>query len=399
MSKNARLGNVPLIAHWHSKMIANFTISTPTAIHFGTGTAERLRSVLPQDAASVLLVRGSSGTHALPMADRLEQEGIAVQQIVVPAEPTIQSVNAAFAQAAHSVPDAIIACGGGSVLDTAKALRFCLERNEGLPDDFAVVDQTTLHAAATLPLIAVPTTAGTGAEVTSNAVLGTSCAKVSLRGHFLFPSVALVDPALMKSAPKTVAIGAGLDALTQTIEAYTSCQATPYTDAITEPNLRRGARALRGIIERGDDAAWTEMCWVSLSSGLALANGGLGAAHGMASVLGERHNAPHGLLCGRLLAPVLTQNRSIADIGSQAFRKIENSIEALAETFPSDSDEDGLSGFTNWLAQHRVPRLRDYAEGKPAFDEFETAASASSSQKNAVPLGQADFRQIYQAAY
>lgn len=381
-------------------MAPHFHIDTPTLVHFGKGASKALKSVLPKHTDTVLMVRGKSETNSLPIREDLEQHGIVVHQISVLSEPTVAAVNLAFDKAAGKKCSAIIACGGGSVLDTAKALRFCLELGAKLPEDIGTVDQADLQAEASIILVAIPTTAGTGAEVTSNAVLGTPASKASLRGRRLFPSFAFVDPALLSSAPKAVAIGAGLDAVTQTIEAYTSRLSSPFTTAITEPNIRLGAQALRKVVERNDQHAWTQLGWVSLSSGIALANGGLGAAHGLAAVLGSRLDAPHGLLCGRLLGPVLIQNRSVAQIGSETLRKIETSIEALAEIFPEKLGTNELSGFGSWLDQNRVPRLRDYSNDKANFDDFaEAAIFASSSTKNAVPLRKTDFREILEAAY
>ncbi|MFY2822607.1 iron-containing alcohol dehydrogenase [Ruegeria sp. MALMAid1280] len=381
-------------------MAPHFHINTPTSVHFGVGVSQALKSVLPNPTDAVLMVRGKSETNSLPIKKDLEKHGVVVHQISVTSEPSVATVNSALDKVAGKECCAIIACGGGSVLDTAKALRFCLELGAKLPEDIATVDQADLQADASIVLVAIPTTAGTGAEVTNNAVLDVSNSKASLRGLRLFPSFALVDPALLSSAPKAVAIGAGLDAVTQTIEAYTSRLSSPFTEAITEPNIRLGAWAVRKVVERGDQDSWTQMGWVSLSSGLALSNGGLGAAHGLAAVLGSRLKAPHGLLCGRLLGPVLIQNRSVAQIGSETLRKIESSIEALAETFSEPLGKNELSGFEAWLNRNRVPRLRDYSTDKADFDEIaEAAVFASSSTKNAVPLRKADFREILDAAY
>jgi alcohol dehydrogenase class IV len=381
-------------------MSAQFHINTPTSVHFGVGAAKALTSVLPKHVEAVLLVRGTSETTSQPIREDLEEHGVEVHQVSVTSEPSVASINSALHQIIGAQCSAVIACGGGSVLDTAKALRFCLELGSELPEDIGTIEKDSLESSSKIVLVAIPTTAGTGAEVTSNAVLGLTGSKTSLRGRRLFPSVALVDPTLFASAPKAVAVGAGLDALTQTIEAFTSRLASPFTDAITEPNVRLGAQALRKVAERGDEEAWTQMGWVSLSSGIALANGGLGAAHGLAAVLGGRYDAPHGLLCGRLLGPVLSKNRSTAEIGSDAFRKIEHCIEVLTEIFPSGHGHDELSGLGIWLKQYQVPRLRDYCPDRRDFDAIsEAAVFASSSTKNAVPLKKADFREILDAAY
>lgn len=386
-------------------MSMQFNIVTPTAIHFGPGASKALISALPERAKPVLLVRGASETASGSVRQELEQQGIVVHQVSVRSEPSVASVNAAFAQMAGQPCAAIIACGGGSVLDTAKALRFCIETGTEIPQDFSQIDQDLLDTEGRVLLIAIPTTAGTGADVTSNAVLGTQTAKVSLRGRRLFPSVSFVDPCLMATAPKSVAVGAGLDAVTQVIEAYTSRLASPFTDAITAPNVRLGAETLRSLAQGGDPDLWAQMAWVSLSSGMALANGGLGAAHGLAAVIGGATDAPHGPLCGRLLGPVLIANRKLAEPGSLAARKIAYCIETLADVFPPDHlgpdhlDPD-LSGFDAWLAQHNIARLRDYCPDRAGFDAIaEAAVSASSSTKNAVPLRKEEFQEILNAAY
>lgn len=379
-------------------MQAGFTITTPTAIRFGVGCARDLASELP--AGAVLLVRGGSPRTSQPVRTELDRAGRRVHQATVVGEPSVASVNSAFATTKDLQIGVIVACGGGSVLDTAKALRLCLEAGAPLPDDISKVEASALAGANRLPLIAIPTTAGTGAEVTSNAVLGTATSKMSIRGRALYADIALVDPDLMKHAPKEVVLGAGLDAVTQTIEAYTSRLASPFTDALTLQNIALGPQALRRIVEDDDAAAWSDIAWVSLSSGLALANGGLGAAHGLAAVLGARLGAPHGMLCGRLLGPVLLKNRDVAPPGSDAHRRIETCLTALTTTFPPIGGEGRLSGFFHWLDQHNVPRLRDFSLNTQSFGPIaEAAVSASSSQKNAVPLRISDLWDILDVAY
>lgn len=383
----------------------DFAISCPTRIRFGDGAIAELDGLTELDGGRVVLVRGGSGGASRPVLERLRARGCEVVEIAVPREPTVATVNAAFARTApnetdRNPPAAVIACGGGSVIDAAKALAFCLEHAAPLPDDPATLAPALLDRPRTLPLIAIPTTAGTGAEVTANAVLSSGALKSSLRGAGLHASLAIVDPALARTAPRRVVVGSGLDALVQTIEAHTSRFATPFSDALTTPNLARGARALRRVVEHDDRAAWTTLAWVSLSSGLALANSGLGAAHGLAAVLGARLDAPHGLLCGRLIGPVLRQNRRRAALGSDAFDRIETAIETLAEVFPPQGEADDLSGFQGWLDRHEVPRLRDYGADPRTFDDdAEAAAAASSSRKNALPLRAPDFRTILDAAY
>lgn len=370
-----------------------FGINCPTQVHFGEGVSEGIVAHLG-GTRSVALVRGASGRAAAGVLRDLQAAGVAVTEVVAAGEPTVASVNAGFA----SVSDvgAVLACGGGSVMDTGKALAFCLSQGAALPEDFSGVDTS---AARQVPCIAVPTTAGTGAEVTANAVLGLSdgSAKVSLRGRAISPAVALVDPVLLRSAPAHVVLHAGLDAVVQTIEAYTSCRATPFTDALTAPNIGLGLRAVRDVVEGRE--GWRDLAWVSLSSGLALANGGLGAAHGLASVLGAVQGAPHGALCGRLLTPVLRANLAAAEIGSKAHLRVDHCIETIAEVFTPHAGGDALSGLEHWIQANGLPRLADFGDTPLDIDAVAQAgAGASSSQKNAVPLEVDTYAQIVRAA-
>jgi alcohol dehydrogenase class IV len=381
--------------------LEGFQINMPTAIRFGSGMAQQVADMLPAPPGRVLLLRGKRADRAAPVVAQLEQAGFDIHPCSVTAEPSLDSINTAANSLQGQAFCALVACGGGAVIDTAKALRFCLESGSALPERLDMLDPTLLAQAAHLPLIVLPSTAGTGAEVTGNAVLGTADGKLSLRGRHLFPSAALVDPSLLSTGAVPAVIGAGLDALTQTIEAHTSCYATPFTSALTGPNLRRGAQALRRIVERDDRDARTDMAWLSLSSGLALANGGLGAAHGLAAVLGGALSAPHGMLCGRLLAPVLLQNRAYAALGTESFLRIEQAIDALEEVFPKEiPGAPDLSGVEAWLSRQQVPRLREFAPDRASLDAVAVAAmSASSSLKNAVPLPLAAYHRILDAAF
>lgn len=191
----------------------------------------------------------------------------------------------------------VVAIGGGSAIDCAKAVAM-LVTNGGEPLDYMeVIGRGKPITQPSLPLIAVPTTAGTGAEVTRNAVLlsRTQRVKVSLRALSMLPRIALVDPTLALSVPRAVSAATGLDALTQCLEPYLSCQATPVTDALALDGLRLAARSLRRVCADGSDlSARTEMALCALYGGLALANAKLGAVHGFAGVLGGMYAAPHG---------------------------------------------------------------------------------------------------------
>lgn len=381
-------------------MTASFQIKVAPKIHFGMSASQQLSTILGNKVHHILFLRGRSGIASAAIADDLSHSFASLHEAAIPGEPSIDTINRLFAQFKGQPLDAMVACGGGAVIDAAKALRFCLVTQKPLPQKLEHAGADHWNGANDMPLIAIPTTAGTGAEVTANAVLQTGNAKTSLRGDCLCPSTALVDPRLLSSAPQSVVIGAGLDAVVQLMEAFTSCKATPYSDALVLSHLTAAPAALHRVVENPQDDDWTAMAWASLSSGLALTNGGLGAAHGLAAVLGGHLNAPHGLLCGRLFGPVLLKNRASATVGSQAHGRTSRCIAILNDVFSKYGSAHDLEGFEAWLTRHGVPRLSDWGLETANFDAIaHQAVTASSSTKNPVPLTQPDFRAVLEAAY
>ena len=227
------------------------------------------------------------------------------------AEPTVELVRAAVAVARAQGADVIAAIGGGSVIDTGKAVAMLLG-NGGDPLDYLeVVGSGQAITRPAVPCVAVPTTAGTGAEVTANAVLAVPShrVKASLRSPLMIPRVALVDPLLTVSCPPPVTAASGLDALTQCLEPFVSVQATPLTDGLAREGLRRAGTGLRAAYADGADlGARADMAVCSLLGGIALANAKLGAVHGLAGVIGGTAAVPHGMACAALLVPVIEAN-------------------------------------------------------------------------------------------
>ena len=378
-----------------------FSVACPTQIQFGVGQAEDVAAHLPRNAKSVVAVTGASGIAAGPVIRSLRTAGVSITQIRCASEPSVPFVSAVVDMLEGARIDAVVACGGGSVIDTGKLLAFLVANSLTIDDDFDRFDQNLLATVSSIPCIAVPTTAGTGAEVTANCVLSvpSKSAKISLRGRALTPAVALVDPSLMKSAPKHVVLRSGLDAVTQVIEAYTSNAATPFSDGLSYLAIDKGLQSLRSVIENNDNAAWNELAWVSLASGLALANSGLGAAHGLAAVIGGRYDAPHGALCGRLLVPVLRRNYANAKIESTAHERLAECAVLISRAFPTDAGRDQFSGFETWMRTNNLPRLSEWGLRPADFEGLACdALNASSSQKNAVPLRIEDFVRVLEDA-
>lgn len=284
-------------------MVTQFEFATAARVMFGAGTAAQLGAVAAGLGSRALVVTGSDPRRAALAGARVDGE-----VWVVRGEPTVADVEAGVAFARGHGCDVVVAIGGGSAIDAGKAIAALLT-NEGSALDYLEVigrGRALVHAA---PVIAVPTTAGTGSEVTRNAVLTAEGVKVSLRSAGMLPRVALVDPLLTLSLPPTITADTGLDALTQCLEPLVCNKAGPITDALAREGLTRAARSLRRAVTHGDDvAARTDMCVASLCGGMALANAALGAVHGFAGPIGGVFPAPHGAVCARLLPEVMAVN-------------------------------------------------------------------------------------------
>src|SRR5215471_8737394 len=269
-----------------------FEFATAQRIVFGEGAVRDVPAAARGFGKRAILVRGSSADRAAALRAALEAAGMSCAEFVVAGEPTVELIRSAPRDA-----DLVVAIGGGSVLDAGKAIA-AMTTNPGDPLDYLeVIGRGQPLKAAAAPCIAIPTTAGTGSEVTRNAVLASPQhgVKASLRSAGMLPRLAVVDPELTWSLPRAVSAATGLDALTQLIEPYCSVRANPMTDALCVEGIRCAARALPRVCANGADReARSEMAWASLLGGMALANAGLGAVHGFAAPIGGMFPAPHG---------------------------------------------------------------------------------------------------------
>jgi alcohol dehydrogenase class IV len=281
----------------------------------------------------------------------------------------------------------VIGIGGGSVIDTGKAVAAMLTNSGELEDYLEVVGRGQPLAERAAPHIAIPTTAGTGAEVTLNAVLGVPehQVKVSMRSAWMLPSVAVVDPELTYSMPPALTASTGLDALTQLMEAYVSNKANPLTDGICREGLRRAGRSLRKAYEDGsNEAARADMAAASLFSGLALANAGLGAVHGFAGPLGGMISAAHGVICARLLPYVMQVNvRALQEraAGSAALARYDE-IAGLLRVTATARAADGVG----WV-QELCSALEVSALGESGLEEQDFAMVVGKCRKSSSMKG------------
>ncbi len=368
-----------------------FSILTPPRILFGRGEVANAPALVSPFGPRGVIVHGADGARAAPLLASFEATAISCAQ-----EPTIAMLEAALATARAAAPHWVLAIGGGAVLDMGKALAAMIPQPTPVMDHLEGVGPAHPLSAAPLPFIAIPTTSGTGAEVTKNAVIGLPDLgrKVSLRDDRMIARLAIIDPALTDGCPRAITLASGLDAITQVIEPYVSIKATPYTDAITRPAIAMGLAALIRLMAGDDPAARDAMAFVSLSGGLALANAGLGAVHGFAGVIGGMTGAAHGAICGTLLPHVIAMNRArVADP-----TRLTEVCQMIGAAFGTNAD-DAPAALAGWSRRHGLPTLSEM--GLAARDHRQvakTAQTASSMKGNPVVLSEDDLIAILAAA-
>jgi alcohol dehydrogenase class IV len=367
--------------------VTGFEFATATRILYGAGRlADAPEAIRALGGHRVLLVTGRDTTRAAPLREGLERLGLSCVPFPVEGEPTVERVREGTALALHERCDAVAALGGGSALDAGKAIA-ALAPHGGDPLDYLeVVGRGQALTKPSLPLVAIPTTAGTGSEVTRNAVLGVKDAQVkaSLRGPTLLPRLALVDPDLLKGAPPGVLSSSGLDALSQLIEPLVSARANPLTDALAREGIRRSARSLRrAVLETPDASAREDLALASLLGGLCLANSGLGAVHGFAAPVGGMYEAPHGAVCAALLPATLEVNlralraRAPEHPSLARFQEVAALLTGRAEA----RAEEGITWVRELCEALRVPGLGAYGLTEAEVPRLVARARAASSMK------------------
>jgi alcohol dehydrogenase class IV len=363
-----------------------FEFATATRIIFGAGTLREVGPLAAEMGSRALVVTGSTPERAQPLLDLLAAQGIEAITFSVAGEPTTEVVRLGTQRAQDTDRDLVVGFGGGSALDTGKAIAALLT-NGGDPDDYLeVIGQGQPLTQPSAPYIAIPTTAGTGAEVTRNAVLLSPehRVKVSLRSPLMLPCLALVDPELTYSMPPEVTASTGLDALTQVMEPYVSNRANPLTDALCREGMCRAARSLGQAYKHGDEAAARQdMALASLFGGLALANAGLGAAHGFAGPIGGMFPGPHGAVCACLLPHVMAVNvRALQQRApeSEALRRYDEIARILTRNERATAD-DGVVWVRELCQALQVPSLASYGVTEEDFLLLIEKASVSSSMK------------------
>ena len=381
-----------------------FEFATAGRILFGEGERETVFNLGPALGNRALIVAGSDPLRAAWVRRGLDKAGIGSEFFSVPKEPTVAMVEDGATLAREAESQFVIAVGGGSAIDAGKGIA-ALATNSGGPLEYLeVIGKGRPLETRPLPLIAVPTTSGTGAEVTRNAVLASPQhqLKVSLRHPWMLPTLAIVDPELAYDLPPSQTAFSGLDALTQLIEPFLCTRATPMTDALCREALPRVARALPVVFKDGSNkSARSEMALGSLFGGLALANAGLGAVHGFAAPIGGMFDAPHGAICAALLPAVMSVNlRALNERAANSpilarFDEVSGLLTANSEARAADA--------VHWIeklcSELKVPGLKSYGLRRECFALLcERAAKASSMKANPIELSHAELLEILERA-
>jgi len=381
-----------------------FEFATATRIIFGPGTISEAASASSKMGKRAIVVTGSTIERAATLLEHLSKQSIGYVTFNVFGEPATTVAASAVKAARQAGCDLVISIGGGSVVDTGKVVAAMLTNSGELEDYLEVVGAGRPLSLNAAPHIAIPTTAGTGAEVTCNAVLSVPehKVKVSMRSTFMLPRLAVVDPVLTHSMPPSVTASTGLDALTQLLEVYVSGQANPLTDGICREGLLRAGRSLYRAYEDGDDHdAREDMAMASLFSGLGLANAKLGAVHGFAGPLGGMYPAAHGVICARLLPFVMQANVQALqrrDAASPALAKYDEAARLLTGS-SSALAADAVTWVRELCMAMKVPSLARFGLKQQDFQTIAAKAKKSSSMKgNPVELTDDELLDIIRAA-
>ena len=345
--------------------MVRFDLAVPADIRFGAGRVSEVpQAVVGLGASQVLVVTGRDTSRADGIRAALTTAGISSAVFGVATEPSVDVVRAAVQVSAEAGCDAVLGFGGGSALDVAKAAAVLATSGTDPLDHLEVIGAGRPIVRPGLPCIAVPTTAGTGSEVTRNSVLSSGAVKASLRSPLLLPKVAVVDPDLLAGLPRPVIASSGMDALSQLIEPFLSRRANPFSDALAKDGIRRSARSLQRawLDGMGEATVREDLAVASLFGGMCLANSGLGAVHGIAAAAGARLSAPHGAVCAAVLAASMAINlRALRDRAPEhpALRRLAE-VAALLTDRPQAAAEDGIDWLQELTATLSIPGLLHY---------------------------------------
>jgi alcohol dehydrogenase len=389
-----------------------FSIARLPRIEFGAGAFARVPDILARYGNRVMLVTGSrsfpSTTQWHDLITAFEARNVTWYHVTVDGEPSPQLIDGIVAEYAGTDIDVVLGIGGGSALDAAKAIAGLLHIQRSVMDYLEGVGPELPYKGPAVPLIAAPTTAGTGSEATRNAVLsqqGRDGFKKSFRDEQLVAEYAVVDPDLLASCPPRVVAANGMDALTQLLESFVSLRANTYTDALAASGLEAVRDGLLPWYENSAEdmsAARSRMAYAALLSGITLAQCGLGSVHGLASPLGAFYPIPHGVVCGTLVAVCTATNIEALRARAPDSVALDKYAEAAGILCgqPFSNRAAAWRALVNllveWTARLELPRLGDYGLAADSLDHVVAHSRGSSMKTNPVVLTDDEIRTCLQ---
>lgn len=389
-------------------MITSFSFAPVPQLYFGEGKLTLLPDLINSYGSTVLLITGAhsfmNSTEGEELLHALKIKGIQWKHYRIEKEPTPFMIDECVQQYKNELPFVVVAVGGGSVLDAGKAIAAMLPIGEPIKDYLEGVGHKT-HSGATLPMIAIPTTSGTGSEATKNAVIsevGDTGYKKSLRHTNFIPKVAILDPALTVNCPANVTASSGMDAFTQLLESYLSTTANPMTDTLALEGLSRISKSLLRVWRNGNDMeARKDMSLASYLSGITLANAGLGLVHGFASSVGGYFDVPHGVVCSSLMAAankITVRQLRLENKESEALKKYVTVGKLfLNDTTKSDSYyvDHLLVTLEEWSREMKIPKLSVY---NVTAKDFKKISAATDNKNNPIKISAEGMEEILELA-
>jgi alcohol dehydrogenase class IV len=392
----------------------SFTFANTPNIIFETGSFKKLPDIISNYGENTLIVTGGSSLYKsgrfYELSGGLKEHSISFSTVKVTDEPSPDLIDETTDKYREENISTVIAIGGGSVMDTGKAISAMLTQEDSVMKYLEVVGEGKEHPGDKVPFIAVPTTSGTGSEATKNAVLssvGEDGFKKSLRHDNFIPDIALLDPNLTTSCPASITAASGLDAVTQLLGSYISTNASPMTDSLALDALKYAGKSLiPAATDKGDNPqVRAGMAYASLISGITLANAGLGIVHGLASAVGGYFDIPHGVVCGTLLAEAAKLNIELLKENDDYFylKKYAKAGAALSGKNSLDINSpqsvDQYSSLLveileDWTAKLNIPRLREYGVSKASLDKI---AKKAGNKNNPIQLNNEQIKKLVQA--
>lgn len=380
-------------------MGVNFEFATSTRIIFENGSFKKVPGLVNNFGNKVLIVSGKNKNRARQLSESLSEKNIQSEIFSIHSEPTISDIENGAELARKTLCNVVAGIGGGSVVDSAKAIAALVPNQGELTDYLEIIGKGRKLENAPLPFIAIPTTAGTGAEVTKNSVIKSieQSVKVSLRSDLMYPRLAVIDPELTLTMSPEITATTGIDALTHLLESFVSIQSNPFIDMLCREGMKRISASLEKAFMDGSNLESREnMALASMLGGMALANVKLGAVHGFAGPLGGMFNIPHGAVCACLLPAVMEIN-----IETLKKQNKNSQLSKYTETAriltgnQSATAEDGMIWIKKTVKKLQIPSLSDFQLSPEIFPELiEKAKNSSSMKGNPVVLDNQQLNEI-----